>query len=391
MKLIFSSVLLTLLSGCTLPGSIFEPPEPVRIGGVFDLSRKLSCFDAPASRGAQMAVDEINASGGLLGNRIEFHVRDTTTSGKKIRHNLEQLIYLEKIHALMGFSDTDQVIAGDPVVQAAGIPFVTVGATSPRIAGTFGSGSTLILAAAGDNALAAVAAEYAFRNFGPKGLVVFENSKDSPVLQSRYFIKRFEELGGHVLGSMYYVGSPPRLVPVTRRLKGSLAKPDFVFLASMPVNAPHVIRQLRASGIKAPVMGTPAFDTEEIRQMDPAVVGSIYFTAHAVLSPGSQSSRVRGFVEKYRTRYGREPENAFAALGYDAAMLLAEGIRQSGSFENAKVLEAIQSLRDFEGVTGAVTYGPNRRVPFRNVSIVKLGTAGVESVSEQMPEKMPVP
>ncbi len=382
---------LALLSDCALKPGLFDISGPVRVAGVFDLTRRLASLDGPASRGAQLAAEEVNRQGGLAGSELEFIVRDTTSTARKIQGNVESLIQYEKVSAFIGFSDTDQVIAADPIVQAANLPFISVGATSPRLTGGFGSGKTLLLAAFGDNAQAAVAAEFAKAQFGPRAIIIYENTKDYPVLLSRYFKKRFEELGGEVIGSYYYVGNPPRLVPITRQLKGPLAKPDVVFVASMPVNTGYVIRQLRAAGIKAPIIGGDSFDSDELRQSSSLQIGQVYFTTHAWIHPSNPSQRVQDFIAKYRARFNVEPENSFAALGYDAVMLFTEGARRAGSLECEKIIPSIQSLENFEGVTGPFIYGANRRVPFKKVSIVGLGASGLEFISEQMPEKMPVP
>ena len=159
----------------------------------------------------------------------------------------------------------------------------------------------------------------------------------------------------------------------------------------MPTNAAWVIRQLRGAGIHAPIMGGPSFDIEEVRSAAPLETGQIYFTTHAFLNGAAQPEHVKEFVARYTKRFGKAPENSFAALGYDAVMLYAEAVKRTRSTDATKVMEAIEGLQHFDGVAGARTYGPGRRVPFKNVSVIRLGTSGPELVLEKMPEKAPVP
>ncbi|NMC64018.1 MAG: ABC transporter substrate-binding protein [SAR324 cluster bacterium] len=385
------STFMVLVIGCSVISHNLESSEPIKIAAVFDLKKRLSVLDIPASRGAIIASEEINSSGGLFNRDIQLIVRDTGSSVNKIRQKIEQLIYMDKVQAFVGYSDTNYVLAANPPIQAARLPFISIGATSPRISGGLDGGETLALAAFGDNAQAAVAAEYAFSQFGSKAIIVFENNKDYPILFSRYFKKRFEELGGQILGSYYFVGNPPAFAPIARQIKKLKVAPDFVLLASMPVNANMLIRQIRLAGLHGPIIGGDSMDIAEIHKVNPLEVGQIYYTSHAFLSRENGSDKIKSFIQKYKDRFGTEPENSFAALGYDALMLLVEAARRAESLEADKLMAAIENIRNFESLTGAMTYARGRRTPFKPVSIIRIGSSGPELVDERMPEKMPIP
>ena len=116
----------------------------------------------PAANGAKLAVKEINAAGGVLGKQIEFIVHDSQYKMDVTAQTAKQFIEEDKIQAMIGYTDTDSVNASGPTFQAAGIPFITVGATSPKIPDTIGD--LMFLAAFGDNVQAAAGAEYALAN-----------------------------------------------------------------------------------------------------------------------------------------------------------------------------------------------------------------------------------
>ena len=135
----------------------------IKIGGGFDLSGAESSLDLPAANGAQLAVKEINAAGGVLGKQIDLIVRDSKYQ-MDTAQIAKQFVEEDKVAAVVGFTDSDSVLAAGPIIQEAGMPFITAGATSPKLPDQVGD--MMFLACFGDNVQAAAGAEYAFKNFG---------------------------------------------------------------------------------------------------------------------------------------------------------------------------------------------------------------------------------
>src|SRR3990172_7674606 len=119
-----------VLSAC---GSSGGGGDKIKIGGGVPLTGDESALDLPAANGAKLAVKEINAAGGVLGKQIEFIVHDSQYKMDVTAQTAKQFIEEDKIQAMIGYTDTDSVLAAGPTIQAAGIPFITVGATSPKI------------------------------------------------------------------------------------------------------------------------------------------------------------------------------------------------------------------------------------------------------------------
>ena len=128
--------------------------DAIKIGGAFNLTGGQASLDGPAKNGAQMAIDAINAAGGVNGRPLELVVYDGKTDPAVITSLASQLINSDKVSAVIGFSDSDPVLALGPTAQKAGVPFVTVGATSPKLPDQIGD--HMFLACFGDNTQAAV-------------------------------------------------------------------------------------------------------------------------------------------------------------------------------------------------------------------------------------------
>ena len=144
----------------------------MRIGAIYNISGGQAPLDAPSLNGARLAVDRINARGGLMGRRVELLERDGQTNETDVQRAAASLV-ASGCSAIIGLSDTDQVLAAAPIAARAGVPFVTSGATSPKLAKQVPN--WLFLACFGDNAQAAAGAQYATEHLGARtATVVFD-------------------------------------------------------------------------------------------------------------------------------------------------------------------------------------------------------------------------
>ncbi|MBI1882156.1 MAG: ABC transporter substrate-binding protein, partial [Chloroflexi bacterium] len=107
--------------------------EPIKIGGGFALTGDESALDLPAANGAKLAAKEINAAGGVLGRQVDLIIHDSQYKMDVTAQIAKQFVEEDKVVAVIGFTDTDSVLASGPTIQGAGLPFITAAATSPKI------------------------------------------------------------------------------------------------------------------------------------------------------------------------------------------------------------------------------------------------------------------
>jgi ABC-type branched-subunit amino acid transport system substrate-binding protein len=194
---------LAALASCAdSPAPAKATPPPVRIGAIYNLTGGQSSLDSPSLDGARLAVERINARGGLLGRRVELLERDGQTNEAVVKRAAASLV-ASGVSAIVGLSDTDQVLAAAPIAASAGVPFVTSGATSPRL--TSQIPNWLFLACFGDNAQAAASAQYATDRLGARtAAVVYDRDLDYTRLLARYFERSLRAQGGQVLVTADY-------------------------------------------------------------------------------------------------------------------------------------------------------------------------------------------
>lgn len=146
---------------------------------------------------------------------------------------------------------------------------------------------------------------------------------------------------------------------------------------------------LRAAGVTEPIVGGDGLDTPRLLEGNPRPTSNVWFTTHAWLSEETGTPEAKEFIAAYRDAYGTAPDNAFAALGYDAARLLLDVLhraqRQRGIFY------ALEHTEGFEGVTGTISFSPQSHVPLKTVWVIAVKNGEKSLASAFVPTSVPPP
>lgn len=353
--------------------------ETIKIGALYNVTGGMSSLDGPSLYGAQLAVKQINADGGLLGKQVELIAPDGKTDQQETA-KAAQRVLSEGVVAGIGQSDTTFVMAGAPLFQEKGVPFVTSGATHPKLPEWVGD--YMFMAPFGDDDQSYAIADYAYDKLGTRKVVVWtDNSMDFTKALSAFFTERFTQKGGEVVGTDAFMMGDTDFSAQIARLAAIDPKPDAVFVSAIPSEAGISVKQIREQGLTMPIISGDGFDTELVTTVPgPELANDVYFSTHTYRA--DDRPEVKKFIEDYKAEYGRDPENAFAPLGYDALMLVADAIRRANSAEPADIQKALKETRDFKGVTGEISYTRASMVPPKPVSVisVKQGEYKVEEI-----------
>lgn len=352
--------------------------EPIKIGALYCLTGGMSSIDTPSLDGAKLKAKLINESGGLLGGRqIEILGVDTKTDQKASAMGAKKVLS-EGIVAGIGYSDPAFVLPAAPLFQKQGIPFVTSGATLPTLPKMIGD--YMFMTPFGDDDQSYAIADYTVKKLGAKKIAVWtDNSMDFTKTLSRFYKERIVELGGEVVLEDFFMMGDKDFSAQIARLKGSGA--EAVFVSAIPNEAGLTVKQIREAGLNIPIVSGDGFDTELVTTVPgPTMANDVYFSTHTYRE--DTRPEVLAFIEAYKAEYGRDPENAFAALGFDAIGLIADAITRAGSAEPAAIKKALSETKGYKAVTGAITYSRPSGVPVKGVSVisVKGGTYKVEEI-----------
>ncbi len=375
-----------LVAGCGGKGG----GNTIKIGMIYNMTGSQASLDTPSANGAKLAVKEINAAGGVLGKKITLVAYDGKSDAATIGNSATQLAQSDKVVAMLGFSDSDMVMAAAPVAAKAGIMFVTSGATSPKLPDQVPD--YLYLACFGDNVQAAAGAEYAFSGLKAKtAYLLIDKGMEYTLLLGKYFKERFTEVGGSIVLEDTYQGGDKDFSAQITKVKGLKKAPDLLYIASGPDDIGTIVKQFRDAGIKKPIMGGDGYDTPLLIQVAGPGSEGVYFTTHSLMDSTLGTDAVKAFITAYQAEYKTPPENAFAGLGYDTVKLIADAIKRAGSADPKAIREALQGTSNLAGVTGSITYQPGSRIPQKGVTVILVKDGKFTLAQEVVPQKVPAP
>jgi branched-chain amino acid transport system substrate-binding protein len=365
------------------------PPERIRVGAFMSLSGDTAQYGISALNGIKMAVEEANAAGGVKGMRVDLVVRDTRSDAVETAVVVEQLAREERVHALLGEVVSSRSLAAARVAQRERVPMLTPSATSPELTAV---GDYVFRSCYTDTFQGVALARFAIESLGAlrAGLLVDRDQRYSVEL-ARLIREDFERRGGKVVAQQEY---PDGESDFSLQLaEVGAAQPDVIFIPGYYMEVGLLARQARALGLNVPLVGGDGWDSPRLTQLGGQALAGGYFTTH--FSSEDPDPQVQRFVADYRRLFGSAPDS-FSATSYDAARIMLNAIERAPTLERAAVRDSLASTRDFPGVTGAVTFNPERNA-VKPIVVVRIGDGGRQTVEAHVtpedlaPPAMPTP
>ncbi|MDR0432179.1 MAG: ABC transporter substrate-binding protein [Bifidobacteriaceae bacterium] len=363
--------------------------DTVLIGGAMSLTGIQAPLDAPAVEGIQVAVDQINADGGVNGKTLEFINMDSKSDPPTAGEVAQQLIDQGAV-AIITSSDYDFGGPAARAAQEAGVVGISPSASSPL----FGSemlGDMQFTLSMWNTTMGAVVAEQAFNEDGFKSVyVVTDDFIDYTKSLSRYFIESFEGLGGEVLGEDVFSQGKVDTAALLAHYKSLPSEPDFIYVSSYMPDLGTVIKEFRTSGISVPIYGGDAYDDPALFELLGAEFGNdIMYDTHAFLSEDA----VPGFNEyaaAYKERHGKELDAPWSMAGYDVVKVLAEAMNQTGGTDGAAMAKYMEDTV-FELFTGQLDWADaaNGHEPNKAACLVEVQGGVTSFVGWKIPEVLP--
>ncbi len=344
----------------------------------------LAPYDAPVLEGFKIAVDEINAAGGINGKtKIELISKDVRSDVAQTAVAAQELIDA-KVDILITPCDADPSIAAAQIAGAAHIPTFSTCASSPTL--PLMGGEYMFANFPGDNVQATVSASWAIEQ-GLKTAYILYSPDSQYTTMPLYFEEVFAKLGGKIIGKTEYKMEQQNFSSEVTKIKALNPQPDVIMTSAYEPDFPVLIRQLRAAGITSQVIGSDGIDSPTTFSLGAAVEGLVFTTAgHAI--PGNSMDI---FNKKYKKAYGRDSETVFNAIGYDLAKVIEAAVKACGSTNGKEIKDAISALQDVQGATGTITYKGTNGMPLRQVALIKVKTGQRELIEIKSPSSDLVP
>ncbi len=342
---------------CLCPGLISSASaQDIIIGEFASLTGSEATFGINSSNGVELAKEEINNSGGLLGGRkIKIIVEDDQSKPGQPSAAVKKLVANDKSVAILGEIASSRSLEAAPICQEAKIPMVSPGSTNPAVTE---KGDYIFRVCFIDPFQGTVMAKFALDHLHVKKVAILQDVKsDYSKGLAQFFKEYFTSHGGQIVGDRSYTGGG-----IDKDFRAQLtslktSQPEAIFVPGYYTEAGLIAKQARSLGIKVPLMGGDGWDSPKLTEIGGTALNGCYFSTH--FSVQDKNPNVQDFVKKYQAKYKALPDG-MAPLGYDAMMILAQSIKTAGSTDGPKVRDALASVKDYPGVTGNITIDEKR-------------------------------
>lgn len=347
------------LAGCAKPAS-----DSGSSGGSGDSEViKIGVFEPMTganAAGGEMTVEGIElanaAVGEVLGKKVELVIVDNKSDKVEAANAASKLIEQDKVVAIIGSYGSSLSMAAGDIVKNMQVPAVGCSPTNPLV--TLNNDYYFRVCFI-DPFQGTVMANYAFNDLGAKTAAIIQDvQNDYSVGLSKYFVDSFTALTGDaasiVATTSYNAGDQDFSAQLTNVKQ---LNPDVIFAPGNYGESALLIKQARDLGITTPILGGDTWESPEFLSIGgEAVEGAVYSTHFTAQSPVTEVSKT--FLNDYKEKFGKDA-NAFAALGYDAYMVIIDAITRADSADSVAIRDALAGTSEFVGATGKITLDTN--------------------------------
>ncbi|MBI5707674.1 MAG: ABC transporter substrate-binding protein [Armatimonadetes bacterium] len=326
--------------------------DTIKIGLISSLSGDNQPWGEDSKNGAQLAVDEFNAAGGVNGKMIELKVEDTASKPESGKSATEKLVGEDKVLAVIGEVASGITIPAAQVCQENSVPIVAVGATRVDITQ---KGGAIFRACFTDNFQGAAMAKFAYEDLKLRNVAVMTDRKlPYSTGLSDVFKEAFEFFGGKIATEEFYEsGGNMDFKAQLTNIKSK--NPDGMFCSGYFTEVGPIARQREQVGLNVPMFGGDGWDSTQLINSGGTGIQGQYFLNHYHNS--EQRAEVQDFVKKFQAKYNHPPATAMGALGYDATNVVLTALKASGATDSKSLITAIAGVKDMKGVSGSITIG----------------------------------
>ena len=329
------------LAGCSK-----KQDNSIKIGGVFPLTGAVSVYGVECKNGIDLAIDEINAAGGVDGKQIVLISEDDEGNPDKSVNAFQKLTTKDGVKFIIGSLTSGCTKAMTQRAQAMKVLQIAPAATATDITD---AGNYIFRTCFIDPFQGTVGGKFSIETLrAEKAAILYDSGNDYSVGLTENFEKTFKDLGGTIVAKESYATNDKDFNAQLTKIKN--AAPDMLYLPDYYGTVALIAKQARAQGIMIPLVGADGWDGLTANAGDEVLNG--YYSNHYAVD--SNSPAVQQFVKAFRDKYRKDP-NAFAALGYDSVYLLRDSILKAGTDEVSAVRDALENI-DGDYVTGRLRF-----------------------------------
>ena len=338
--------------------------ETIKIGGLAPLTGSLAIYGVTTTNGANLAIDEINKNGGILGKKVEYITLDTKGDSTEAVMAYNKLID-RGVSAIIGEITSKPSLAVAEIAAQDNMPMITPTGTQVDITEAGPSIFRVCFTNPYQGKVLAVLAKE--RLNADTAAIMINNSSDYSDGIAKAFIEQADILGIKITAKEGYAdGDKDFRAQLT---KIAAEQPDVLLVPEYYEQASLIATQAREVGVKAVFIGSDGWDgiTKTLDSSSYNAIENSYFTNH--FSMQDTAPKIQNFLKSYKDTYNEDP-SAFSALGYDAVYMVKKAVENAGSTNKEAVVDALKNI-EYDGITGYLTFDEHNN-PVKAVTILKI-------------------
>ncbi|WP_274308615.1 ABC transporter substrate-binding protein [Solibacillus daqui] len=344
--------------------------DVIKIGANLELSGAVASYGSSINDGAKLAIEEINAAGGIDGKKIEYIPVDNKSETAEATSAAIRLAEQEKVVAMLAPATSGNSVATVQIANQHKVPIVTASGTAPNVTvNEDGSVNEYAFRTCFiDPFQGTVAANFASNELQAKNVAIFaDNASDYAKGLAASFKETIEANGGTVVAEEAYVAKDVDFKSTLTNIKGK--NPDFIFIPGYYEEVGLIVKQARELGITVPLMGADGWDSPTLVDLAGGdALNNTFITNH--YSSEDPDTKIQDFVAAFKDKYNQAP-NAFHALGYDSVYFIVDAIKRvDGDITGEAIQKQLAATKDLSLITGTFTVDENHN-PVKSATVLE--------------------
>jgi len=340
----------------------------IKIGHEVALTGPNATWGQAESNALKMAVDKINAGGGVLGKKLQVIAYDNRADKLEAVNVAKRLVEQDKVAAIVGPAQSGVTNAIREVNNSAKVPVIATTATNPKV--TVAEDGSVVpytfRVCFIDPFQGTVAAQFALKDLGAKtAAILYDVGDEYSQFLGKYFIEAFEKGGGKITANEAFRSGELDFRAQLGKIRGG--KPDVLFIPTMQKEAALAAKQARDLGIKSAFVGGDGWASPDLIDLGGQAVDGAYIVNIAAL----EDPAIQDFIKLYKETYKVDPVLPNPLMVYDAALWLADAIKRAGSTDGEKLKAALEQTKDLPVLTGKLTVDPSTHNPLNKPATIQ--------------------
>ncbi len=346
--------LVGVLAGCggdDKAGGGGADADTIKIGANLEMTGNQASFGQSSANAIKIAVEEINAKGGLLGKKVELQLADNRSEAAEATTQMQRLIDDGAI-ATIAPDTSSNAIAASAINESAQVLGIGPTSSNPRVTWDDKKDQVrefMFRATFVDSFQGKVMSAFAKESLGLERVAILvDNSSDYSKGLAKFFEEAFVAEGGTVTDTDGFLQKDTDFKATLTKIIA--ANPDGIFVPGYYQEVGLIVKQAREMGFEKPIFGADGWDSAKLGEIAGAAnLNNTYFSNHYAIDEDNQ--KAMDFIAAYEKEYGVRPD-AYAALAYDAMYMIADAIVRADSTDPVAIKDAMAATKDFEGVSG---------------------------------------